>query len=424
MLHAGDLIELSIERPAAGGRMIARHDGQIVLVSGTMPGERVTARVERVERRLAFARPVDVIDASPDRRASAGDPLCGGCLYSHIQIERQRAIKGEVIADAFARIGKHPLTSPADVAASPERGYRMRARLHVREGRAGFYREGSHDLCDAAATGQLYPETLAAVTNVIDAFESAGLAATSLEIAENIPADQRAVFVELAPRGRLSKADLGPLTGTSITSVSAVVPGGARYTAGQPEISDSLSAITMGRAKGELRRTAESFFQANRFLLPQLVTTVIDNVLPDGDVLDLYAGVGLFAVSLAGSGRSALTAVEAPGASGADLQRNAAPFAGSLTAVVAPVERYLARVRQLPATVIVDPPRTGLSKTVVDHLSAHGGVRLVYVSCDPPTLARDARVLLDGGYQLTSIRAFDLFPNTPHVEAVGVFDRS
>jgi tRNA/tmRNA/rRNA uracil-C5-methylase (TrmA/RlmC/RlmD family) len=175
---------------------------------------------------------------------------------------------------------------------------------------------------------------------------------------------------------------------------------------------------------GELRRTAESFFQANRFLLPKLVTSVMNSVLPDGDVLDLYAGVGLFALSIAGSGRGGVTAVEAAGASGIDLKRNAASTAGSVTAVVAAVEQYLVTVGQLPPTVIVDPPRTGLSKSVLDRLAAQGGARMVYVSCDPPTLARDARGLLDAGYGLESIRAFDLFPNTPHVETVAVFSRA
>jgi tRNA/tmRNA/rRNA uracil-C5-methylase (TrmA/RlmC/RlmD family) len=424
MLTAGDLIELAIERPAAGGRMIARHEGQIVLVSGAIPGERVRARIERVERRLAFAIAVEVIAASPDRRASGRDPSCGGCLYAHIAIDRQRAIKGEVIADAFARIGKHALAGPVDVAASPEEGYRMRARLHVRGARAGFYREGSHDLCDAAGTGQLYPDTLAAVAGVVDGLGRAGLVASSVEIAENMPADQRAVFVELANTSRPSRVDLKSLIGSSMASIAAAAPDGTRYSAGEPLIADSLSAITAGRAEGELRRTAESFFQANRFLLSALVTSVIDSVLPDGDVLDLYAGVGLFGLSLAGSGRSGVTAVEAPGVSGTDLQRNASAFPGLITAAVAPVERHLARVRQLPPTVIVDPPRTGLSKAVLEHLALRGGARLVYVSCDPPTLARDARGLLDGGYRLESLRAFDLFPNTPHVETVAAFDRS
>ena len=103
---------------------------------------------------------------------------------------------------------------------------------------------------------------------------------------------------------------------------------------------------------------------------------------------------------------------------------NAAAFPSQLAAVVAPVERHLARAGTLPPTVIVDPPRTGLSKEVLQALVARGGARLVYVSCDPPTMARDARVLLDGGYRLETLTAFDLFPNTPHVEAVGVFGRS
>jgi 23S rRNA (uracil1939-C5)-methyltransferase len=424
MLTDGDQIELVIERPVAGGRMIARHDGQVVLVSGAIPGERVRARIERVERRLAFAAVSSVIEASPDRRAPAADPMCGGCLYAHVAVERQRSIKGDVIADAFARIGKHPLAGRIDVASSPEQAYRMRARLHVRNGRFGFYREGSHVLCDAAGTGQLSPETLSAVAEAVQGIQNAGATASSLEVAENVPADQRAIFIELSAPGSLSRAALERLIGSSITSIMTVSPDAARYSAGTPTIADSLQTITRQRAQGELRRHAESFFQANRFLLPTLVSDVLDSTLPDDDVLDLYAGVGLFGVSLAGTGRAGVTAVEAPGSSGTDLQRNAEPFGSAITAVVAPVERYLVRVRQLPPTVIVDPPRTGLSKTVLDCLVTRGGTRLVYVSCDPPTMARDAGALLDAGYQLESVRAYDLFPNTPHVETVGVFSRS
>jgi tRNA/tmRNA/rRNA uracil-C5-methylase (TrmA/RlmC/RlmD family) len=143
----------------------------------------------------------------------------------------------------------------------------------------------------------------------------------------------------------------------------------------------------------------------------------------EGDVLDLYAGVGLFAVALAAGGRRGITAVEGHEGSGADLRRNAEPFASGLNAVVGSVEAYVGARRSLPATVIVDPPRTGLSKPVVEALASRGGARIVYVSCDPPTLARDARALLDGNYRLTSVRAFDLFPNTPHVETLALFER-
>src|SRR4051794_3739239 len=109
MLKQGDEIVLAVERPAAGGRMIARHEGQIVLVRGAIPGERVQAIVERVEKRLAFAATRGVLEPSADRRPWDGDVLCGGSMYAHIAYERQLAIKADVIRDAFARLGRHTL---------------------------------------------------------------------------------------------------------------------------------------------------------------------------------------------------------------------------------------------------------------------------------------------------------------------------
>src|SRR5262245_57915045 len=159
MSTPGSLVDVTIERPAAGGEMLARVEGRIVFVSGAIPGERVTARIERVAKQVAHARVVDVLEPSPDRREAFADPSCGGCLYSHIAYPRQLAIKGQVIADAFARIGKLTLPAPVPVEASPEDGYRMRARLHVRGSRLGFFREGTHDICDARATRQLLPAT-------------------------------------------------------------------------------------------------------------------------------------------------------------------------------------------------------------------------------------------------------------------------
>src|SRR4051812_48216211 len=139
----GRIITLQIEKAAAGGRMIARSEAGVVLVSGAIPGERVTARVEKVGKGVAFAETMAVEEASPDRRQPFTDPRCGGCLYAHIAYERQVAIKSQVIADAFARIGRIPLTAPVAVAASPDAGYRMRARLHVRGEAIGFFLEGS-----------------------------------------------------------------------------------------------------------------------------------------------------------------------------------------------------------------------------------------------------------------------------------------
>src|SRR5499427_4887620 len=125
-------VPLTIEKPAAGGRMIARLDGQVVLVSGAIPGERVNARIDRKGKGVLYATTVDVDEPSPDRRPVAGDPECGGCLYAHVAYPRQLELKSDVIADAFSRIGKLSLPGHVVVARSPETGYRMRARLHVR----------------------------------------------------------------------------------------------------------------------------------------------------------------------------------------------------------------------------------------------------------------------------------------------------
>ena len=138
-LEPNSEIVLVTEKPVAGGRMLARHDGQVVLVAGAIPGERVRARVERVSRQLAFAHTIDVLDRSPDRRDGTVDWACGGSLYAHINYTRQLALKAELIADGLARIGKIHLAQTVPVMPSAEDGYRVRARLHIRNGRLGFF---------------------------------------------------------------------------------------------------------------------------------------------------------------------------------------------------------------------------------------------------------------------------------------------
>src|SRR5688500_17244301 len=147
MISIGDVLPLTIDKPAAGGRMIARVDRLVVLVSGAIPGERVRAKIERVGKGAAYAAAVDIEEPSADRRVATGDPLCGGCLYAHIAYPRQLELKALVIADAFARIGRLGLPAGIRVAPSPEEGYRMRARLHMRGRLAGFFREGTHEVC-------------------------------------------------------------------------------------------------------------------------------------------------------------------------------------------------------------------------------------------------------------------------------------
>ena len=420
----GQELELLVDKAASGGRMIARHEGEIVLVAGAIPGERVAATVTRAEKKVAFADTSRVIEPSPDRRTPAGDPLCGGCLYAHVAYQRQLQLKAEVIRDAFTRIGRVPVDGPIVVAPSPELGYRMRARFHVRDGRPGFYREGTRELCDARPTGQVLDAALDAVEAAIAALKAQGITVLSAELSENMAGDQRALHLDLRePRPSRDALDRAVAAG-GLTGLTARTVENEFHSAGDPIVTDRLHALTGGRVTdGFLRRHPESFFQGNRFLIASLVTAVMDSAGP-GTVLDLYAGVGLFAVALAGSARGEITAVEGDPVSGKDLVRNAAPFHDQLRVVRASVEAFLAPGGSGPGNLILDPPRTGLSKEAADGVIRSAAGRIIYVSCDAPTMARDARRLLDGGYRLLSLRGFDLFPNTPHVETLGVFERS
>jgi hypothetical protein len=279
-------------------------------------------------------------------------------------------------------------------------------------------------LCDAAATGQLSEGAIQAASAVVEALAREACGARSVELSENVAADQRVIHVEPAGEAGVTQAALDrALEAGGLTGCTARDASGLLRTAGIPVVRDPLRVLSGGRAEGSLQRHAESFFQAHRFLLPRLVTAVLDAVPPGGAVLDLYAGVGLFSVSLGASGREGITAVEGDRASGADLLRNAAACGSGVKVFVESVEDFLQRRQPPPAAIVVDPPRTGISAEAMDSVVRRGAARVIYVSCDPPTMARDARRLIEGGYRLASLQAFDLFPNTPHVETLGVFDR-
>jgi 23S rRNA (uracil1939-C5)-methyltransferase len=412
-------LDLVVEKPAAGGRMIARHDGQVVLLAAAIPGERVRARVERVSKGVIYATTVEVLDPSSDRRPAAEDWLCGGNVYAHVAYPRQLDIKAAVVADAFTRIARLPLPPPP-VTGSPERGYRMRARLHVHRCRIGFYREGTHELCDARGTGQLLPATLDVLDRLAAALRVDRVQeVTSIELSENLAGDERALHLELERPVDLSRVaeQAGPgVTGLSYTGPFSGIPS---IVTGSPTVTDRVPVPGGdGAATMTLQRNVRAFFQANRYLLPGLVARVL-SLVEAGPVVDLYAGVGLFGVALAASGRAAITAVEGDRIGAQDLKANAAPYASAMTVVHQPVESFVATPAASPDTsLIVDPPRTGMSRKAFDGIARFGASAIVYVSCDVATLARDVRRLVDAGYRLEHLEAFDLFPNTAHVEAV------
>ena len=400
-------MKLLIEKPAAGGRMIARHDGQIVLVSGAIPGERVTAHVERTGKGVIYAVTDTVDEPSPDRRVVDGDPECGGCLYAHVAYERQRSLKSEVIADAFARIAKMPLADRVDVAPSPEAGYRMRARLHMRGARYGFFREGTHDLCDARATRQLLPASCDALDRLAAAIKSLGLDVREIELSENVSGSERAVGLDTASRVDVhASAKLADTDGITAFGADAAVH----------------ETLSVGGVEIALRRSVLAFFQGNRYLLAPLVDYVVDQIPTGVSLVDLYAGAGLFAIGAAAAKKATVRAVEGDHVSASDLVSNAAAYDG-VDALRQPVETFLAQSPKRPDVLVVDPPRTGMSREALDGAIRLQTPMLIYVSCDVATLARDSRKLVESGYRIERAQAFDLFPNTPHVETVISFSR-
>jgi 23S rRNA (uracil1939-C5)-methyltransferase len=404
MLAPGQLLPLTIEKPAAGGWMIARLDGRVVLVSGAIPGERVTARIDRVTRNIAYASASTVEDPSPDRRMPIADPLCGGCLFSHIAYPRQRSIKGEIIADAFARIARLPLASAVHVAGSREEGYRMRARLHVRGRRMGFFREGTHDACDARQTGQLLPATCDALDRVMAEIASLGLdIVREIDLSENIEATERVIGLETAGR-------IDPRALETVMRCDGLTPG--------PYVTDVLA---IGGRRLRLRRHVQAFFQGNRYLLSDLVAHVAGQVPMGSTLVDLYAGVGIFSVAAAVLRGADVVAVEGDRVAAEDLRGNASTSGARLTTVHQAVEDFL-HGEAAAETIIVDPPRTGMTREALNGAIRLRASRLVYVSCDVATLARDARRIVDAGYSIAHVDGFDLFPNTPHVETVVVFE--
>ncbi len=422
MTSVGERVELDIDKPAAGGRMIGRVGGQVVLVAGAIPGERVSARVERITRGVAYADVVDVGTPSPDRRPSPFDPACGGCLYAHITYPRQRELKSLVIADAFARLGHLTLPAAVDVAASREDGYRMRARLHAWGGRLGFFREATHELCDAGPTGQLLPETVACLDRLAAGLRSlAAEGVHEIDVSENLDASERAVHLHARGQAPGGLAALGGTDGLTGLTVSTEASPRTVVLAGSPYVVDRLA---WRRRALVLRRHVRAFFQGNRYLFARLLEHVAGCVPARARVVDLYAGGGAFALTAALVKEAQVTAVEGDPTAAADLSANAVQAEGRVQAVASPVERFTARGGPRPDVVIVDPPRTGMSREALAGAVRLGAPRIVYVSCDVATLARDARRLVDAGYGLDRADAFDLFPNTPHVETVVVFGRN
>jgi 23S rRNA (uracil1939-C5)-methyltransferase len=303
----------------------------------------------------------------------------------------------------------------------------MRARLHAKQGRVGFFREGSHDLCDPSGTGQLAEPTMQWLAETATRMRAEDLArVSSIELSESITGEQRACHLELQHATDVSRFRA---LGEGLTGLSAhyIDRPDVVVLTGTPSLTDTIHPIGDDSSVAvTLRRDVRTFFQSNRFLVETLARHVV-GLAVDRPIIDLYAGVGLFGLAIGASRDVLVTLVEGDPISGADLEVNAHDHARARVERRS-VETFVmsGRFKSLgrDATVVVDPPRTGLSREVLAALMSSAPPRLLYVSCDPATLARDARGFLDAGYELADLTLFDMFPNTAHVESVALFLRT
>ncbi|MCU1441416.1 MAG: class SAM-dependent methyltransferase [Rhodoglobus sp.] len=406
---AGRQVEVDVTNIAHGGVSVARHEGRVVFVADAIPGERVVARVSDDSKKAFWrAETLLVVEPSVHRRdhvwsaaALDRDPAdrAGGAEFGHIDLAHQRELKRQVLADSLQRMAG--VWTEAQVEAIPgdeERdgtGWRTRVRLHVDDsGRPGPYAARSH---------RVIPVT--------------DLPLATDELAEAAPLAER-------------------FEGETHVDVLAPSTGGARLIIG----AQKPSVITEIVGEREFRLADGGFWQVHRGAAAALTAAVQDAIAADrfdplAANLDLYGGVGLLAAAVADrfGPTTRITSVESDEAATDFASGNLSEWLGA-RAETGRVERWVRelassasaseRARLAKATVVLDPPRSGAGRQVVDSVAALAPAQVVYVACDPVAFARDVGLFAAHGYSLERLRAFDLFPNTHHVEAVGTLTRA
>jgi 23S rRNA (uracil1939-C5)-methyltransferase len=383
------VLDLTPTAMVAGGDAIARDDdGRVVFVDGALPGERVRVEITTGHDRHAKGRVVEVLAASPDRVLEPCAEVargCGACGWQHIDIDAQRRHKAVIVRDALTRLGRLDPPALAPTVALEPWAFRTTIRAAVSKSRAGFRRAHSHD------------------TLAVDGCLVAHPRLTELLVAGRFPGAEE-VLLRCGARTGERLAATKPRRARS-----GLVPDDVR--------ADHVHELAAGR---EWRISAGSFFQNRADGVDALAERVVDAAGELGDpttALDLYSGVGIFAGVLAERGWK-VTAVEGGRSEHADARQNlrglpARTVRADVTTMTPPRADF----------VVADPSRAGLGRAGVATVVASRPRRVVLVSCDAANLGRDAGLLRDAGYGLSAVTAVDLFPHTPHVEVVTVFDR-
>jgi 23S rRNA (uracil1939-C5)-methyltransferase len=406
-----EILEVAIERILPGGVGLAHTEGRTLFVSLAAPGDVVRVVVDRVKGKLAFASVVEIIKPSPVRVEPPCPYFgrCGGCDFQQLTYEAQLTTKVEIIRDCLRRLGG--IETPPEISMAPSPNpwhYRARAEWQVDldNQRLGYFERGSRTVCDVAECAVLVPALEQQLETLREQMRSGGLPGTV--------------------------RDFQAAAGDEGVSLALTL----RSSDGAPSQLPATSEVTRTISGEQYHFNAGAFFQTNLDLLPALLESAIGDA--EGDTaIDLYCGVGLFTLPLARRFKR-LVGIEANGRATAFARRNlessrgptvregsqAEPggnAAAKAQIITARVGDWLAEHSRSFGPVdflLLDPPRTGAENRDIAGILALRPRRISYVSCDPATLARDLKKLIAGGYSLDSIAAFDMFPQTHHVETV------
>ncbi|HTE91638.1 MAG TPA: 23S rRNA (uracil(1939)-C(5))-methyltransferase RlmD [Terriglobales bacterium] len=421
---------LTIEKLVYGGDGLARlpadeHGrGKTVFMPFVLEGEQVEASLVEQKPGFARARAEKIVQGS-EWRAEPRCPYflrCGGCHYQHASYEHQLQIKAAVLKENLRRIAKLELENELEIHPSPPWNYRNRTRFKIQTSpqfALGYYKFGSHELLPVEEC----PISSPLINRVMAAFWEMGragkMAEGILELELFANAEDTELLVEAYCAPSIDKSAAEQWTQEARLALPEIA--GAVVFIGrnalQPELWVEAGAkeLTYNTAHASYRVSVGAFFQVNRHLTDELVRIVTEG-RSGTTALDLYAGVGLFS-SVLNREFERVIAVESSPTSYADLLYNSA---ANVKGVRATVEQYLENAggKLHPDFVVVDPPRAGLSESVIRNLVKLGAPRVTYVSCDPATLSRDLRALLQSGYRVEQAHLVDLFPQTYHLESV------
>jgi 23S rRNA (uracil1939-C5)-methyltransferase len=420
-------VTIDLEAMTYGGDALGRLDGKAIFVEGGIAGERVQAEIVEDRSRFARARVVDIVAPSPDRvrprcpHFGFEEGACGGCHWQHIDYAAQLRFKADIVREQLRRIGRIENAPVLETIPSPDVwAYRNHAQFSVApDGRLGFQATRSHRVVPIDECHVVQPPIMEWLQATVQNRDWP----VSTRRSQNLPPDKKPAEAS-TPRRQVEQSHrIEVRCGNAGDDFEVwehnLQPPISNF---QPPISNFQLPISTFHIKdATFRVSAASFFQVNTSLIERLVDEVMQRLDPRSDetVLDAYCGVGLFARFVApGAGR--VIGIESSASAVADAQINLAAFE-NVTLKEGQVERMLLEIGDAIGAAIVDPPRAGCGPAVIAALTGKRIERVVYVSCDPATLARDARQLIDGGYRLIDAQPIDLFPHTYHIEAVAHF---